>query len=67
MPQERVAMRKIREMLRLACQQELFIKGVSYKSIKSILENNLDQNPLPNHQELSLVSHDQIRGTDYHQ
>ena len=62
-----LAKRFDRERLEAACQRALCIKGVSYKSIKSILENNLDQNPLPKHQELSPVSHDNIRGTDYYQ
>jgi len=44
----------------------LYIKGVNYRSIKSILENNLDQKPLPKQQELLPVAHENIRGTDYY-
>jgi len=62
-----LAKRFDKERLEAACRRALCIKGVSYKSIKSILENNLDQKPLPLHQELSPVSHDNIRGTDYYQ
>lgn len=45
----------------------MFINGVSYTSIKSILTNNLDQKPLPKQQELLPVVHDNIRGTDYYE
>ncbi len=31
-----------------------------------ILNNNLDQKPLPKQQELLTVTHDNIRGTDYY-
>jgi transposase len=53
--------------LEAACQRALFIKGVNYKSIKSILENNLDQKPLPQQPQLLPVAHDNIRGTNYYQ
>ena len=55
-----------KERLEAACERALFIKGVSYASIKSILNNNLDQKPLPKQQELLTVTHDNIRGTDYY-
>lgn len=55
-----------RERLEAACERAMFIKGVSYTSIKSILINNLDQKPLPKQQELFTVTHDNIRGTDYY-
>jgi transposase len=53
--------------LEAACQRALLIKGTSYKSIKSILENNLDQKPLPQQPQLLPVAHDNIRGTNYYQ
>lgn len=62
-----LAKRFDKQRLEAACQRALFIKGVSYKSIKSILENNLDQKPLPHQQQLFTVAHDNIRGTDYYQ
>src|ERR1700676_1782379 len=34
------------DRLEAACERALLIKGVNYKSIKSILENNLDKKPL---------------------
>jgi hypothetical protein len=55
-----------KDRLEAACERALFIRGVSYTSIKSILQNNLDQKPLPKQQELFTVTHDNIRGTDYY-
>ncbi len=55
-----------KERLEAACERALFIKGISYASIKLILNNNLDQKPLPKQQELLTVTHDNIRGTDYY-
>lgn len=55
-----------KERLEAACERALFIKGISYASIKSILKNNLDQKPLHKQQELLAVTHDNIRGTDYY-
>ena len=54
------------ERLEAACARALAIKGVHYKSIKSILENKLDQKPLPKQLELLSVTHDNIRGADYY-
>jgi transposase len=54
------------ERLEAACERALYIKGVSYRSIKSILENNLDQKPLPKQQEFFPIAHENIRGTDYY-
>jgi len=56
-----------KERLEAACERAMFIKGVSYTTIKSILNNNLDQKPLPKQQELLPVTHDNIRGTGYYQ
>jgi transposase len=55
-----------KERLEAACERALFIKGISYTSIKSILNNNLDQKPLPKQLELLTVTHENIRGTDYY-
>ena len=54
-----------KERLKAACERALYIKGVNYKSIKSILDNNLDKKPLPA-QLLLPVAHENIRGTDYY-
>jgi len=58
--------RYTKERLKAACQRALLIKGLNYKSIKSILENDLDLKPLPLQKELPSVAHDNIRGTAYY-
>ncbi len=55
------------ERLEAACERALLIKGVNYKSIKSILENNLDKKPLQRSQEPTPVDHENIRGTGYYE
>jgi transposase len=55
-----------KERLEAACVRAIYIKGVNYKSIKSILENNLDQKPLPDRQEPPAVAHGNIRGSQYY-
>ena len=54
------------ERLEAACERALLIKGVNYKSIKSILENNLDKKPLQCKPETAPVDHENIRGTGYY-
>ncbi len=54
------------ERLEAACERALLIKGVNYKSIKSILENNLDKKPLQSKPEPVTVDHENIRGTGYY-
>ena len=54
------------ERLEAACERALLIKGVNYKSIKSILENNLDKKPLQRKLEPAPVDHENIRGTGYY-
>lgn len=58
--------RYTKERLEAACQRAITIKGVTYKSIKSILENNLEQKPLAKQLELLTVVHENIRGTKYY-
>lgn len=54
------------DRLEAACERALFIRGVNYKSLKSILENNLDKKPLQHRQEPAPVNHENIRGTGYY-
>jgi hypothetical protein len=61
-----LAKRYSKERLEAACERALAIKGVTYRSIKSILENNLDQKALPAQIALPPISHENIRGTDYY-
>jgi len=61
-----LAKRYSQERLEAACQRAVTINGITYKSIKSILENNLDQKAMPGQMELLLVTHENIRGTHYY-
>jgi len=56
------------ERLEAACRRALKIGACSYKSIESILKNELDQKPLPEPPKPSspLPSHDNIRGPKYY-
>jgi transposase len=57
------------ERLEDACYRALMIKGCSYKSVKSILKNGLDQQPLlfDETENTSPVTHDNIRGKQYYE
>lgn len=57
------------ERLENACSRALIIKGFSYKSVKSILKNGLDQQPLlfDQTETNTPLSHDNIRGKHYYQ
>ena len=56
------------ERLENACSRALIIKGSSYKSVKSILKNGLDQQPLLFDQTENTppLTHDNIRGKHYY-
>ena len=52
------------ERLEAACQRALAINACSFKSIKSILDANLDKRqPLETPRQLTIVEHDNIRGS----
>lgn len=51
--------------LEAACKRALFYKGYSYKSIRSILENGLDKQSLPENKGTIAINHENIRGNDY--
>lgn len=58
------------DRLEAACKRALAINTTSYKSIKSILENGLDSQPLPGQttqQTENPIAHENIRGSDYYQ
>ena len=57
------------ERLENACSRALIIKGFSYKSVKSILKNGLDQQALLFDQSENTppIRHDNIRGKHYYQ
>lgn len=48
--------------LEAACSRALAIRGFSYKSVKSILDSNLDQRPLPEKPHQLSIVHKNIRG-----
>lgn len=48
-----------------ACNRALAIGGISYKSIRSILDNGLDKQPLPASDITSGINHENIRGCEY--
>jgi transposase len=52
------------DRLEAACNRALAIRGLSYKSVKSILESNLDQRPLPERPHQLSIVHTNIRGAD---
>ena len=62
----RLGKRYGKDRLEAACERAMTIKSASYKSVKSILENNLDQQPLliPPPQ-APVIRHDNIRGPEY--
>jgi len=57
------------QRLEAACERALIIGSPSYKSIKSILENSFDKQPLPDRSrqaEMRFPVHDNIRGPEYY-
>jgi transposase len=56
------------ERLEAACARALHIRAFSYKSIASILQHRLDQQPLPEHEtDRETIVHANLRGADYYQ
>jgi transposase len=56
--------------LEAACNRALTIGAFSYKSIKSILQNNLDRQPIANQQisfSITMQQHEYVRGSEYFQ
>jgi len=55
------------DRLEAACQRALLIQSPSYKSVKSILEKGLDQQPLPEAPpQTPAIEHENVRGADYY-
>lgn len=52
------------DRLEAACNRALAIRGLSYKSVKSILDSNLDQRPLPESPHQLAIVHGNIRGAN---
>jgi transposase len=54
--------------LEAACKRALLIKSYSYKSIESILKNNLEAQPLPTTPTTTNPpTHEYVRGQEYYQ
>jgi transposase len=55
------------ERLDAACRRALAIGGLSYQSVRSILDSGLDKEPLPEPVEASApIEHDNVRGPGYY-
>ena len=54
------------ERLNAACARALLMRAYSYKSVQSILKNNLDGKELPAERSSSSVTHENIRGNTYY-
>jgi transposase len=56
-----------KERVEAACKRALAIGGISYKSVKSILETGLDKKPLPEPRTVApKITHSNIRGGEYY-
>ena len=56
-----------KDRVEAACKRALAIGGISFKSVKSILETGLDKNPLPEPRTVSQpITHSNIRGNEYY-
>lgn len=63
----RLGERYSKERLEAACRRALTIGGISYRSIKSILEHDLDRLPLEEQATLELPQrHENVRGPEYY-
>lgn len=64
-----LARRHGNERVAAACSRALALNAISYTSVKSILQQNLDQQPLPG-EEATVVplppTHENLRGADYY-
>ncbi len=54
------------ERLEAACVRAIFMKAYSYRSVESILKNNLDGKDLPERLDRPSVAHENIRGGSYY-
>ncbi len=62
----RLAKRFTQERLEKACARALACKAHSYRSVESMLKNNLEAQPLPSLAIGALPIHDNILGSDYY-
>jgi transposase len=62
----RLSRRYGEERLEAACARAFFMKAFSYRSVESILKNNLDGKELPEGSMRPSVTHENIRGSSYY-
>src|SRR5690606_6579590 len=56
-----------KDRLESACRRAIHIRGISYRSVSSILQNGLDRMPLEMQNALALPqAHENLRGADYY-
>jgi len=56
-----------KERVEAACKRALAIGGISFRSVKSILETGMDKKPLPEPKTASpAITHSNIRGAEYY-
>ena len=60
-------MKKYETRLEAACKRAVEMNALSYQSVKNILQNGLDQQPLTPVAQVALPLHENIRGADYYQ
>lgn len=56
-----------KERLENACKRALKFGGISFRSVKSILEKKLDYQEVLPLESSSEITHENIRGSDYYQ
>lgn len=61
----RLSKRYSPERLEAACKRAVAIRGLSYRSIESILKNRLDERQLPELKPQPVIVHENIRGGGY--
>ncbi len=61
----RLAKRYSPERLERACKRAVAIRGMSYRTIESILKNGLDKSELPETGLQPAIAHENIRGSSY--
>ena len=55
-----------KDRLNNACTRAMFYQSYTYQSIKNILDNGLDKQPIKEDTQYTLPLHDNIRGKDYY-
>jgi hypothetical protein len=62
----RLAKRYGDERVEKACARAIRCRACSYRSVESILKNNLEDKPLPERASRALPRHQNVRGSQYY-